>query len=66
MLCNIIPDPDQKNGCLQMGTVLFHQNGVTTQEEIDLLYQQVLAEMMLDDFSAAWFYLSAWGEVPAK
>jgi hypothetical protein len=44
----------------------FIKTVVITQEEVDLLCQQLLAEMMLNDFSAVWFYLRAWGEVTAK
>lgn len=40
--------------------------GVTTQEEIDKLYEQVLAEMLSEDFCGVWFYLSVWGEAPLK
>jgi ubiquinone/menaquinone biosynthesis C-methylase UbiE len=40
--------------------------GLITQEDMDRLYQGLLAEMMSDDFCGVWFYLSVWGEVPAK
>lgn len=40
------------------------QSGLTTQEEIDLLYQQLPAELFSEDFCAMWYYLSAWGEKP--
>ncbi len=38
--------------------------GVTTQEEVEGLYQRMLEEMQLPDFCAIWFYLSVWGEKP--
>lgn len=38
--------------------------GVTTQEEVDQLYQQMQAEMQLDDFLALAFYLTVWGKKP--
>lgn len=38
--------------------------GVTTQEEIDHLYQQALDEMKSKDFCALLYLLSAWGEKP--
>jgi len=40
--------------------------GITTQAEVDGLYQRALDEMMSDDFCGVWFYLTVWGEVPAK
>jgi hypothetical protein len=39
--------------------------GITTQEEADTLYQQALAEIQLDDFSAIMFFLSVWGRKPS-
>jgi ubiquinone/menaquinone biosynthesis C-methylase UbiE len=40
--------------------------GVMTQEEADQKYQQMLVEMMQDDFNALWYYLTAWGRKPAS
>jgi ubiquinone/menaquinone biosynthesis C-methylase UbiE len=37
---------------------------VTTQEELDLLYPQLTAEMLANDFCGMWFFLRAWGEKP--
>lgn len=37
-----------------------------TPEEMDRLYQQMLVEMMADDFCAVWYLLSAWGRKPEK
>jgi ubiquinone/menaquinone biosynthesis C-methylase UbiE len=37
---------------------------VTTQEEVDQLYQQLPAEMLSNDFCGMWFSLRAWGEKP--
>jgi ubiquinone/menaquinone biosynthesis C-methylase UbiE len=38
--------------------------GLATQEELDNLYQQALAEMMADDFSALWYFVTVSGEKP--
>ena len=38
--------------------------GVTTQEEVSQAYQQMLAEMQAEDFSAVGFYLVVWGKKP--
>jgi ubiquinone/menaquinone biosynthesis C-methylase UbiE len=38
---------------------------VATQEEMDRVYEQMLAEMLSDDFCGTWFYLSVWGQKPA-
>ena len=40
--------------------------GITTQEEVNGLYQQALDEMTSDDFCGVWFYLTVRGEVPTK
>jgi ubiquinone/menaquinone biosynthesis C-methylase UbiE len=37
---------------------------VTTQEELDQLYPQLLAELDAPDFCGLWWYLSAWGQKP--
>ncbi len=38
---------------------------VATQEEMNKVYEQMLIEMLSDDFCGSWFYLSAWGQKPA-
>lgn len=38
--------------------------GVTTQEEVEQLYQQMQVEMQSDDFCAVGFYLTVWGKKP--
>ena len=38
--------------------------GVTTQEEIEQLYQQMQGEIHSDDFGAVGFYLTVWGKKP--
>ncbi len=38
--------------------------GVGTQEEVEVLYQQVLEEMQAEEFCALWLYLSVYGEKP--
>lgn len=37
---------------------------VTTQEEVNALYQQALGEMMADDYCAVWYFLTASGLKP--
>lgn len=38
--------------------------GMTTQEEVDILYQRTMEEMMSADYCAIMFMLSAWGMKP--
>ncbi|MGI9060764.1 MAG: class I SAM-dependent methyltransferase [Ktedonobacteraceae bacterium] len=38
--------------------------GVTTSEDIQWIYQNMLAEMLSADFSGIWYYLSVWGKRP--
>jgi ubiquinone/menaquinone biosynthesis C-methylase UbiE len=40
--------------------------GLGTQEELERVYQQMLAEMQADDFCAVWYLLSAWGRKREK
>ncbi len=40
------------------------QQGVTTQEEIEGVYQRMLEEQQLPDFCELWIYLSVWGQKP--
>lgn len=35
--------------------------GVTTREEVDVLYQQALDEILSEQFCALWFLLTVWG-----
>lgn len=39
--------------------------GVTTPEAIEHTYQQMLTELLTEDFCGIWYYLSAWGHTPA-
>ncbi len=39
--------------------------GLTTEEEFEPLYNQMLAEMLADDFSGYWMYVTVYGEKPA-
>ena len=39
---------------------------VTTQEEVDQLYQQVLRELQEEWFCGIQFFLTAWGKKPAS
>jgi len=57
------------NGCYQDVMVLFKllqsfliKMGVTTQEEVDVLYHRALAEMQSEDFCGIWYFLSVWGQ----
>ncbi|MBV9231019.1 MAG: methyltransferase domain-containing protein [Chloroflexi bacterium] len=43
---------------------LLVRSGLTTQENIDLLYTRTLEEMEADDFCAAGFFYRVWGEKP--
>lgn len=38
--------------------------GVATQEQLDILYEQVLDEMQSEEFCALAFYLTVWGQKP--
>jgi hypothetical protein len=38
--------------------------GVATQEELDTLYEQMLAEMLADNFRGLGYGLSVWGKKP--
>ena len=38
--------------------------GVAAQEELDMLYNHMLAEMLRDDFRGEWRFLSVWGRKP--
>ncbi len=46
----------------QLVQPFFLKMEIATQEEIDELYQQMLIEMMREDFSAIWSYLTVWGQ----
>ncbi len=39
---------------------------VTTQEEVEGLYQRLLEEQQSPDFCEVWFYLSVWGQKPEE
>ncbi len=39
--------------------------GVATQEELDELYEQLLADMLSDSFRGLFYFLSVWGRKPA-
>ena len=40
------------------------KQGVTTQEEIEGVYQRMLEEQQLPNFCELWLYLSVWGQKP--
>lgn len=46
----------------QLVQPFFLKMEIAPQEEIDQLYQQMLLEMMQDDFCAIWSYLTVWGQ----
>ncbi len=37
--------------------------GVATQEELERLYEQMLTDMLMEDFRALWYFLTCWGYV---
>lgn len=45
-----------------LGQPYFIKWGVATQQELDILYQQALAEIRSEDFCGVAYYLSVWGE----
>ena len=45
----------------KLGQPFLIATGVATQEELDRLYDQMLLEMLSDDFRALWYFLSVWG-----
>ena len=48
----------------KLGQPFFLKMGVATQEELDKLYEQMLAEMIQKDFRAHWYIVSVSGEKP--
>lgn len=48
----------------KLGQPFLIASGVATQEQIDELYEQMLLEMLSDDFRALWYFLSVWGYKP--
>ena len=38
--------------------------GVATQEEVEQTYQQMLIEMLSEDFKGMWYLLTVWGNTP--
>jgi SAM-dependent methyltransferase len=63
-----LADPEHREGFRQHWMIAFTliqpfhvRSGVTTEEEYTMHYQQMLAEMLADDFDGIWFYLSAIG-----
>jgi hypothetical protein len=48
----------------ELAKSFFIKCGLTTEEEVGQLYQQVLKEMCADGFCAVEFYLSTWGVRP--
>jgi ubiquinone/menaquinone biosynthesis C-methylase UbiE len=52
-------------GCL-MAKPLLVNTGVTTPEDFDRLYQQMLIEWNTPGFTGLWHFLTAWGYKPAE
>lgn len=48
----------------KLGQPFLVATGVATQEELDKLYDQMLLEMLSDNFRALWYFLSVWGYKP--
>ncbi len=48
----------------KLGQPFLIKMGVTTQQEVEALYQRALEEMMSPDYRALWYFLSVWGEKP--
>jgi len=46
---------------LELARPLLVKLGLVTWAEAEELYRQALAEMMMDNFCAIWYYLTAWG-----
>ncbi len=43
---------------------LFVRMGITTQHEIETTYEEMLAEMLAEDFRGTWSFLTAFGQKP--
>src|SRR5207245_4150407 len=63
-----LADPEQRESFRQHWMIAFTLiqpfhigSGATTEEEYTMHYQQMLAEMLADDFDGIWLYLSAIG-----
>jgi ubiquinone/menaquinone biosynthesis C-methylase UbiE len=39
--------------------------GVTTQDEVEQVYQQAMTEILSDRFCGIWYYLTVWGQKPS-
>lgn len=50
---------------LKLMQPLLVRSGLSTQEDIDVLYAQLVAEMHAEDFCAAAFFQRVWGYKPA-
>jgi ubiquinone/menaquinone biosynthesis C-methylase UbiE len=48
----------------KLGQPFLLKMGVATQDELDTLYEQMLFEMLTDDFCAIWYFLTTWGYKP--
>ncbi len=48
----------------QQGRSLLNKMGLITEEAFDKLYQQMQIEMLSDDFSGVWPYMTVWGAKP--
>jgi ubiquinone/menaquinone biosynthesis C-methylase UbiE len=50
----------------KLGQAFGVKMGVATQEELDALYERVLADMLSDTFRALWYFLSVDGRLPLR
>jgi ubiquinone/menaquinone biosynthesis C-methylase UbiE len=56
---------DNFNTFLKLLQPFLLRSGLTTQNELDRLYDQTLLEMLQDDFCAVAYFQRVWGEKPA-
>jgi len=50
----------------KLGQPFLLKMGVATQEQVDQLYEQMLIDMLSDDFCGLWYFLTVYAEKPAS
>ncbi|HLG65360.1 MAG TPA: class I SAM-dependent methyltransferase [Ktedonosporobacter sp.] len=50
----------------KLGQPFLLKMGVATQEQVDRLYEQMLIDMLSDDFCGLWYFLTVYAEKPAS
>ncbi len=50
----------------KLGQPFLLKMGMATQEELDELYDKVLADMLSESFRALWYFLSVDGRLPRR